>query len=153
MTFKIERASRADADAIAPLFDAYRRFHGCAGDLDLARSFIGERLERSESTIFVARRSARIVGFVQLYPSFTSTGAARILILNDLYVAPEAEGQGMATGLMKAAEEFARSQGSVSLRLATGVDNHRAQALYQHTGWTRTNAYLTYELPLRSAAV
>jgi GNAT superfamily N-acetyltransferase len=153
MTFSIECAGPADADAIAPLFDAYRRFHGCAADPDLARSFIGERLQRSESTIFVARRAARAVGFTQLYPSFTSTGAARIFVLNDLYVAPEAEGQGVATALMKAAEAFARSQGAISLRLATGVGNHRAQALYQRTGWTRTDAYITYEFALRSRAV
>jgi ribosomal protein S18 acetylase RimI-like enzyme len=152
MTFTIERATPADADAIAPLFDAYRQFHDCAADLDLARSFIGERLERSESTIFVARRSARIVGFAQLYASFTSTGAGRVFILNDLYVAPEAEGQGMATGLMKAAEAFARSQGALSLRLAAKVDNHRARALYERTGWKRNEAYVTYDLPLPTSA-
>ena len=102
----------ADVEAIAPLFDAYRRFHGCAADPDLARSFIGERLKRSESTIFVARLAACAVGFTQLYPSFTSTGAARVFILNDLYVAPEAEGQGVATALMlQAAADFARRPG------------------------------------------
>jgi len=150
MTFMIERAGLADVDAIAPLFDAYRCFHGCAADPDLARSFLAERLERSESTIFVARLAGPVVGFTQLYPSFTSTGAARVFILNDLYVAPEAEGRGVATALMKAAEAFARLQGAVSLRLATTIDNHRAQALYRRTGWTRTDSYLTYELPLRA---
>lgn len=149
MTFVIERAGHADADAVAPLFDAYRRFHGCPGDLGLARAFIRERLERSESTIFMARLEARVLGFAQLYPSFTSTGAARVFILNDLYVAPEVEGQGVGSALLKAAEAFARSQGSVALRLSTTVDNHRAQALYDRLGWTRTDNYRTYELRLR----
>ena len=150
MTFVIQNARLTDVEAVAPLFDAYRRFHGCPGDLGLARSFIRERLERSESTIFVARVGSRAAGFTQLYPSFTSMGAARVFILNDLYVAPEAEGQGVATALLKAAEAFARSRGAVALRLATAIDNLRAQALYRRTGWTRTDTYLTYELPLRA---
>lgn len=149
MAFVIERAGQTDAEAVAPLFDAYRRFHGCVGDLGLARAFIRERLERSESTIFIARLESRVLGFTQLYPSFTSMGAARVFILNDLYVAPEAEGQGVGAALLETAAAFARSQGSVALRLSTTVENHRAQPLYDRMGWTRTDHYLTYELPLR----
>jgi GNAT superfamily N-acetyltransferase len=114
----------------------------------LALAFVRERLERSESTIFVARLGGRAVGFTQLYPSFTSTGAARIFILNDLYVAPEAEGRGVATALLEAAGVFARSEGAVRLRLSTNLDNHRAQALYERWGWARNDAFLMYELPL-----
>ena len=35
----IREASSSDADAIAPLFDAYRQFYDKAPDLELARSF------------------------------------------------------------------------------------------------------------------
>lgn len=150
MTLAIDRAGLADVEAVAPLFDAYRRFHGQAGDLALARAFLRERLERSESTVFVARQAARAVGFTQLYPSFTSAGAARTFILNDLYVAPEAEGLGVGARLLKTAEAFARSQGAVRLTLVTGVDNHRAQVLYERTGWVRTDAFLVYNRPLQT---
>ncbi len=148
MTLMVDRAFLADVEDIAPLFDAYRRFYGQAGDLELARTFIRERLERSESIIFLAKLDSCAVGYTQLYPSFTSGGAARIFILNDLYVAPQAEGQGVGTALVKAAETFARLQGAVGLRLFTNVDNHRAQAVYRRSGWSRNDAFLMYELPL-----
>jgi ribosomal protein S18 acetylase RimI-like enzyme len=153
MTLTIECACLADVEDIAPLFDAYRRFYGQPGDLGLARAFIRERLERSESIIFLAKLDGCAVGYTQLYPSFTSGGAARIFILNDLYVAPQAEGQGVGAALVKTAEAFARLQGAAGLRLFTNVDNLRAQALYRRSGWSRNDAFLMYELPLRSPAV
>src|SRR3546814_7495754 len=33
---------------LTTLFDAYRRFYGQAGDMELARRFLGERLERRD---------------------------------------------------------------------------------------------------------
>lgn len=151
MTLTIDRACLADLEEVAPLFNAYRQFLDQPGDLALARAFIRERLERSESVIFLARIDGRPVGYVQLYPSFTSAGAARIFILNDLYVSLREEGQGAGTALLKAAEAFARSQGVAALRLATNIDNRRAQALYRMSGWSRSDTCLIYELPLGSS--
>jgi len=148
MTLTIDRACVADVDDIAPLFDAYRRFYGRDRDLGLARAFIYERLERSESTIFLAKVGGRPVGYAQLFPSFTSGGAARIFILNDLYVVLEAEGQGVGTALLKAAQAFAQVQGAVGMRLFTNIDNRRAQGLYRRSGWARNDAFIMYELPL-----
>ncbi len=38
-------ATTADLDSIAPLFDAYRQFYQQEPDLELARRFIGARLQ------------------------------------------------------------------------------------------------------------
>ena len=51
--FEIRRAGPDDADAVAALFDAYRRFYRCEPDLAGARTFIGERLARADSVIFL----------------------------------------------------------------------------------------------------
>ena len=40
------------------LFDAYRQFYEQPPDLALARAFIGGRLERGESIVFLAERAA-----------------------------------------------------------------------------------------------
>jgi ribosomal protein S18 acetylase RimI-like enzyme len=148
MTLAIDRAGLSDVEDLAPLFDGYRRFYGQSPDLDLARAFLHGRLARGESTILLARLGAQAVGFTQLYPSFTSAGAARIFILNDLYVLPQAEGQGVGAALLEAAERFGRSAGAVRLTLVTGVDNQRAQALYQRAGWARSDAFVTFNRPL-----
>ena len=145
----IRRATAADLDQVAPLFDAYRQFYACSPDLDLARAFLRERLARGESVVFVAMRDGRGVGFVQLYPTFTSIGARRAWILNDLFVAPEARRQGVGRALMDAAKQMAEQTGAAWLELATATDNARAQALYRSCGYRLDEKYHRFKLTLR----
>jgi GNAT superfamily N-acetyltransferase len=145
----IEQATLNDVDRIAPLFDAYRQFYRKPPDLELARAFLGQRLARNESIIFIAvADEARVVGFTQLFPSFSSGAAAPILILNDLYVAPEARRKGTGRGLLRRAATFARDTGAVRLTLSTEVTNVVAQALYEREGWKRADDFRVYTLPL-----
>jgi GNAT superfamily N-acetyltransferase len=146
---RIAQATLDDLARLAPLFDGYRQFYGQSPDLALAEAFLRERLERRESTIFIARLGdGREQGFVQLYPSFTSVGCGRIYVLNDLFVAPDARGAGVGAALLAAAADFGRQMGAVRLTLSTGVGNRTAQQLYEATGWMRSDAYLTYDLAL-----
>lgn len=87
---EIVHATPADVGEIAPLFDAYRQFYQKPSDVEAARRFLFARLSKNESVLFLARHEGRVVGFVQLYPVFSSIGLTRQWILNDLYVAPEA---------------------------------------------------------------
>jgi GNAT superfamily N-acetyltransferase len=50
-------------------------------------------------------------GFTQLYPSFSSGSMAPILILNDLFVAPEGRRHGIGTALLDAAADYGRRVG------------------------------------------
>lgn len=149
MTVDIRRATPADLDLVAPLFDLYRQFYACSPDPELARRFIGERLERGESVVFVAVVDGRGVGFVQLYPTFTSIGAQRAWILNDLFVASEARRQGVGRALMEAATRMAEETGAAWLELATAKDNARAQALYRSCGWKVDEGFDRFKLTLR----
>jgi ribosomal protein S18 acetylase RimI-like enzyme len=147
----VRRALSTDVDAVAPLFDAYRQFYDQPSDLELARRFVADRLERDESVIFVAERDGCAVGFVQLYPVFSSTTARprRLWLLNDLYVAPEARHGGVARALMAAARRMAEETGACGLELVTARTNVVAQRLYQSLGWHRDDAFLRFELGLR----
>ena len=150
-SISIRQASVADLDAVAPLFDAYRQFYGKPSDPDLARAFLLERFAHDQSVIFLAQdRDGAAVGFTQLYPSFSSVSAARIFILNDLFVAPAARRQGTASLLLRAARDFGRSAGAVRLILATAVTNESAQALYESEGWERERAFYVYNLLLKT---
>jgi len=144
----IRRSTAAGLDLVAPLFDAYRQFYGCTSDIGLARRFLGERLDRGESVVFVAVANGSGVGFVQLYPTFTSIGARRAWILNDLYVAPEARRQGVGRALMDAARKMAEETGAAWLELATAKDNERAQALYRSCGYRLDEKYDRFKLKL-----
>src|SRR3954451_2647604 len=105
MADRVRQGNPAGASLVGPLFDAYRQFYEQPSDPALARAFIGERLAHGESVIFLAERGDRPVGFVQLFPLFSSTAARprRLWLLNDLYVAPEARGSGVARALMQRA--------------------------------------------------
>ncbi|GAB3360789.1 GNAT family N-acetyltransferase [Lysobacter tyrosinilyticus] len=135
MSLAIRRATLDDLGSIAPLFDAYRRFYAQPGDLQRARDFLHERLQRDESAILLAELDGRAAGFTQLYPMFSSVRTARIWILNDLFVDAGARRHGVARALLDAAAKFAREQGAAGLMLETTRDNAPARALYRAAGW------------------
>ncbi len=148
MTVSIHRAGIDNLAAVAPLFDLYRQFYGEADDTVIARDFVGERLRRGESVVLLARIDGEAVGFTQLFPSFSSVSAARLWILNDLYVVAEARRHGVAKALLQAAAEFARDDGALRLELETDHGNANAQALYLGLGWQAYEGTLRFRLPL-----
>jgi GNAT superfamily N-acetyltransferase len=107
-----------------------------------------ERLERAESVIFLAFEGAAAIGFTQLYPSFSSGAMARIFILNDLFVTPEARRRGVGSALLQAAADFGRSAGAVRLVLSTEINNRTAQSVYERIGWKRDIVFCVYQLAL-----
>jgi ribosomal protein S18 acetylase RimI-like enzyme len=147
----VRRARRDDLDALAPLFDAYRRFYEQPGDIALASAFLDERLERGDSVIFVAEAEQQLLGFCQLYPSWCSVAAARIFVLYDLFVDEGVRRDGVGRQLMLAAQAFGRAAGAARLDLSTARTNARAQALYESLGWQRDDVFLTYSLSLEPA--
>lgn len=145
----VRQATIFDLELIVPLFDAYRQFYRRPGNLDLARRFLLERLQHQESIIFLAlTRDGAAVGFTQLYPSFSSASAARIFILNDLFVSAGGRRQGVGAMLLDAAAKFGRAAGAVRLTLSTEVTNLTAQALYEREGWKRQTDFYSYDLTL-----
>src|SRR5690348_16162844 len=94
----VREATVPDADEIAPLFDEYRQFYGQPTDLPRARDFLRARLEHEESRIILAASvtDGLAVGFVQIYPSFSSVRCRPMWILNDLFVAENARRRGVA---------------------------------------------------------
>lgn len=133
---------------LAPLFDAYRQFYGQPTDEAAARRFLAERLKRQDSVILLACRGPEALGFVQLYPSFSSVAMRPIWVLNDLFVEPKARRQAVAERLIQRAIEFARSTGACRLTLATGVENLPAQRLYAKLGWTKDEAFVHFNFAL-----
>lgn len=141
------QAVLADLDAVAPLFDAYRQFYRQAPDIDIASNFIRARIVNNESVIFVAEDDGTLVGFTQLYPTFSSEAARHIWTLNDLYVSSTVRGRGVGRALLEAAKEFAITDGAARLELATAYNNP-AQKLYEAAGYQRDNEFFHYILTL-----
>jgi GNAT superfamily N-acetyltransferase len=131
-------------EAISRLFDEYRQFYRQAPNRELARAFILERLTNKDSVILLAQYEDAAAGFAQLYPSFSSIGAARTWILNDLYICQRSRRLGIATRLLKAATDHAKSTGATRLSLATAQTNAAARTLYELNGWRRNFEFIHY---------
>ncbi len=150
MTLQVRRATDDDLPTVAELFDGYRQFYGQPADYSLAEAFIRERLASRDSVIFLAidATSEAAVGFVQLYPSFSSVAARRIWILNDLYVAPSARRKGVGRALLDVARQYAISTGAKRIILSTAAGNCEARGLYESCGYKRDEVFIAYKLEL-----
>ncbi len=152
MDLSIRTATLGDLETLVPLFEGYREFYAQAPDAERTRGFLGERLALGDSVIYLAERAGQAVGFVQLYPVFSSTRCRRLWLLNDLYVSPGGRGRGVARALMAAARAHAEATGACGLELATARTNAPAQRLYQSLGWVRDEVFLHYELVFEEGA-
>lgn len=141
-------ATPAEVGEVAPLFDAYRQFYGKPADVEAARRFLFARLSKGESVVFFARYRGHPVGFLQLYPVFSSVGLARQWILNDLFVTPEARKLGVGRVLMERSRRLGEETRANALTLETASDNVAAQRLYESLGWKRDDQFYRYSLPL-----
>jgi GNAT superfamily N-acetyltransferase len=150
VTLQIRRASEADLPSAALLFDGYRQFYGQAADYALAEAFLRDRFANHDSVLLLAveLQSGEGLGFVQLYPSFSSVAARRIWILNDLFVAPKMRRRRVGRALLEAARDFAASTGALRLVLSTAATNLEARTLYESCGYKKDDVFLVYKLEL-----
>lgn len=149
MTLQIIRATLEHLDSAVPLFDGYRQFYKQASDLAACHAYLHERLENQQSVVFLAFQAEQALGFMQLYPTFSSISLQPAWILNDLFVAPAGRRQGIGAALLEQARAFGADSGARSLALQTAVDNLAAQALYEKLGWRRETDFYSYNLRVR----
>ncbi|NQD95082.1 GNAT family N-acetyltransferase [Pseudomonas sp. CrR25] len=145
----IQAATPNDLDPLTPLFASYLQFYAVAKPVPAVRAFLADRLKRGDSTIFIGRDAqGAALGFVQLYPCFSSLELRPAWLLSDLYVDPRARRQGLGVALMEAARAHAEATGACGLQLETAKSNLAGQALYERLGYVRDEVFYTYWLGL-----
>jgi GNAT superfamily N-acetyltransferase len=143
-----------DLPELLPLLRAYCDFYQVSPSdralVELSRALLAD--PRREGLQLLARDDAgRAVGFATLYWTWQTLSAARVGVMNDLYVAAEARGTGVAGALIDACLERCREHGATELIWQTAKDNARAQAVYDRIGATRDDRWLDYSLPVDPA--
>jgi GNAT superfamily N-acetyltransferase len=144
----IRKATLQDLDELAPLFDQYLVFYGKPSNYEKHKSYLKERIENNEATIFLAFDDAneKAIGFALIYVTFSSIALNKILILNDLFVDPTIRKKGIGEQLILKTVDLARESGSCLLRLRTAKSNSIAQALYHKMGFIKDEHLYSYDL-------
>jgi len=132
---KVHEATLANIEILAKLFNQYREFYGKIPDYLGATAFLSAHLNQARSQIFVAQVSEQLVGFIQLYPLWSSLETRRVWMINDLFVRADYRGEHVGQALMQEGIRFAKQHDAVYIALETGMDNLRAQKLYQKLGF------------------
>jgi ribosomal protein S18 acetylase RimI-like enzyme len=144
----IFQATLKEIDQVTSLFNDYRVFYGQQSNTEGAKAFIEERMTMNESVIYLAMNDKKPMGFVQLYPIFTSVGMKRKWLLNDLFVAEVYRRHGVGRALMNQVKEFALETNAAGILLETTKDNRNAQALYESLGYVKEDSVFFYNLSL-----
>ncbi|WP_068984715.1 MULTISPECIES: GNAT family N-acetyltransferase [Lysinibacillus] len=129
---EILQATMNELEELTVLFDEYRQFYGIESDVSSAKAFLQLRMALKESIIFVVVENGNIIGFAQLYPTFSSIALQRAYILNDIYVKEEARGQGVGKALMEKVFQYCEQQYARYVTLQTATDNVHARKLYEN---------------------
>jgi GNAT superfamily N-acetyltransferase len=135
----IERVAEADLNELLPLMRAYCDFYEVGPSdealLVLSRALIAD--PEREGLQLLARNEGRAVGFATIFWSWATTSAERIGVMNDLFVASDARGTGVAEALIEACRAECAAHGAGKLTWQTAPDNATAIKVYDRVGATR----------------
>ena len=128
----IEVVSRNNLDEVLPLIRNYQEFYKVANISDSKnKEFFSQFGENNPvGCQFIFRENFKAVGFATVYFTYTSTIAAKVAVLSDLYASPEVRGRGIGKKLIEHCREFASFNGASRLQWVTAPDNKQAQKLY-----------------------
>ena len=149
----IARVTEDDLPDLLPLMRGYCDFYEVAPSDDdllaLSRALLAS--PECHGVQLIARdRQGSAVGFATVYWTWSTTRAREIGVMNDIFVAEEARGTGLAEALIAACVALCRERGAVALSWQTARDNDRAQAVYERVG-ARREEWIDYSLPIVSA--
>jgi len=146
----ITRVGEADLPELLPLMRGYCDFYEVSPSdealLALSRALIADP-EREGLQLIARSPDGRAVAFATVYWTWQTLAASRLGVMNDLFVAAEARGSGLAERLIAACRERCAEHGAGELAWQTAKDNHRAQAVYDRIGGRRSE-WLDYSLPV-----
>jgi GNAT superfamily N-acetyltransferase len=148
MSFAIARVEEGDLADLLPLMRGYSDFYEVDPSDDalvaLSRALIANPDYDGIQLIARDSEADTALGFATVYWMWSTSRAARIGVMNDLFTAKEARGRGVGEALIRACLELVRERGAALLQWQTARDNHTAQALYERVGGIREEWYDYY---------
>lgn len=142
---KIREAKSSDINQLSKLFNSYRMFYGKESNIDISKEFLDSRIINKDSKIYVCEVENNIIGFVQLYPLFSSTRVSKYWLLNDLFVDVKERGKGYSKLLIERAKKLVIESNACGMMLETEKSNNLGNKLYPTTGFKMNELSNFYE--------
>ena len=149
MTFEIRPVHDRDFFNWLPLFASYGDFYGTPVPDEkalLVWSWITEKTH-GVSALVAQDENGALVGLAHYRTFARPLAGGTGLYIDDLFVAPESRGNGIATALIERVTEIARTERAGIVRWITAPDNDEAQILYDKVA-DRTD-WVTYDLQVQ----
>jgi GNAT superfamily N-acetyltransferase len=136
-----------DLPELMPMLRAYCDFYRVDPPDERLRALANALIDNpAEGVQLIARDSdGTPLGFATIYWTWQTLHAARVGVLNDLFVVPASRGSGTGRALIERSLALCRERGAEKLVWETAPDNAAAQRLYDGIG-AQKSTWLTYEL-------
>ncbi len=137
----------SDLPDLMPLMRGYCDFYRVdPADADLTAMMRALIADPREGLQLIARDEAgAAVGFATVFWTWQTLYAARVGVLNDLFVTEQTRGTGAGRAVIDRCLQLCRERGAQKLVWETAPDNVTAQRLYDGIG-AEKSSWLTYEL-------
>ncbi|HEX2127725.1 MAG TPA: GNAT family N-acetyltransferase [Solirubrobacterales bacterium] len=146
----IREARPDDVPALMPLMRGYTDFYESDPPDEALEEMLGDVIAAPEERAFLlvaTEDDDTVVGFALNQWKWSSLRGARVAVLDDLFVHPDARGKGYADELIRAVGDVARRHGAPAISWFTMPDNKRAHTVYDRVGG-KAETLLEYELEL-----
>ena len=139
MQYRVEKASRADIEAIAAFqFELVKETDHLKPDLERMLRGVRRVFEDSSIGFYLVARddSGTPAGCLLIQREWSDWRDAFIWWIHSVYVSPECRKRGILRSLIVQAEHLARKEGAAGLRLYAETNNMTAKAAYEKVGFT-----------------
>jgi GNAT superfamily N-acetyltransferase len=140
----IRQATIQDLPKIVPIFDSYREYFKQQRNPSEVEGFLFEKFQHFESVIFIAEQHDEVIGFAQLYPTFSSLTLQRVWILNDFFISEAYRNFGVGKQLFAKVKEFTMLTNSKGIELSVEHINKTAWQFWEREGFKKDEDFRYY---------
>lgn len=143
----ISVVGQPDVPELMPMLRAYCDFYRVQPSDERLAALVSALIDNPADGVQLIARDGdgTPLGFATIYWTWQTLYAARVGVLNDLFVVPASRGTGAGRTLIERCLELCRERGAEKLVWETAPDNAVAQRLYDGIG-AEKSTWLTYEL-------